>query len=80
MKKITGLGVGSEMLFDITENLKAAQARGDDTFVMHLFNGRVGSQTNYTLWSKETANNERMPYVIYTVPKYPFGGILILVR
>lgn len=71
---------GSELVFDITANLLAAKARGDSTFVMHLFNGTIGSETNYRLWSREAANNENIPHVIYTVPKYPIAGMLMIVR
>jgi len=75
-----GYGLGSEILFDITANLRAAQTRGADTFVMQLFNGTVSSSSNYSLYSKENSNHEIMPYVIFTVLKYPPGATVIIVR
>ncbi len=77
---INQYSVGDEVLIDITKNLVAAKLRGDAYFTVMLFGGATGAQSNYSFWSKEHANFEYAPHVIFTVPTYPQGGTLMILR
>jgi hypothetical protein len=73
------LVVGSVVSFDITRLVKAAQARGQPTLVIHLYSADPGAQKMMWFHSSEAADMGDQPKVIFTMSGYPpQGGAMIL--
>ena len=76
----TGIQPGDVMSFDITAQLKAAQARGAATLTLHMFVVGLGGENIFTIHSLQGAAHEYAPYVVYTVPRRPSPGALMLLK
>ena len=71
---------GDEVRFDITRFVKAAQARNAPTLILHLFGIEKGGEHIFTVYSRQAPMPEYMPRVVYTVPRNPLSGTLMILR
>jgi hypothetical protein len=78
--KASGYGAGDRMVFDITPQLKAAQARAEGTLVVHLFLTTLNTAGNFTIRSLQSPMLADVPDVVYTVAANPSPGALLLLK
>ena len=78
--KDSGYGAGSEMLFDLTPQFKAAQARAEGTLMVQLFLTTLNAAGNFTIRSLQSPMLADIPCVLYTVAQNPAPGFLLLLK
>ncbi len=78
--KAAGYGRGDDMFFDITAQLKGAQARAEDTLMVQMFLTTLNAAGNFTVCSLQSADVGDVPYVLYTVARNPAPGTQLLLK
>ena len=71
---------GDDMSFDVTRFLKAAQARGASSIMLHLFIVDLGGENILSVYSRQAAMFDDMPHVVYTVPRSFDPGTIMILR
>jgi fibronectin type 3 domain-containing protein len=78
--KASGYGPGDDMFFDMTRQLKAAQARAADTLLVQMFITTLSGEGNISVRSLQALNTADAPYVLYTVARNPAPGTVLLLK
>lgn len=72
--------VGDYIEFDITRLIQRAQATAEESLVIHLYSASTGSKKNFWLYSRESADKQEQPHILFSAPLYPPPATLLMLR